>query len=267
MTFLRTLFSVCLLLVFSVALGQEKTKVKGTITDAQTGEPLPFVNVSFVGKAVGTTTDFNGKYQMDTKWGSDKIQASFMGYEVMEKSVVQGQNNTIDFALQPKQIKLEEVVIQGKGRYRNKENPAVALIQKVVDHRDQNRKEGFDHYQFDKYEKLQIDLNNITEKFMERKMFKKFEFMWQYVDTSEVNGKPYLPLYFTETKSKVYLRKTPQDKKEVVYGMKTVGFEDFMDEEGIDYFMEKIYQDIDIYDNTILLMEKQFKSPISNIAP
>ena len=263
----KFVFIALSILVSSVGYSQEKTKVKGTITDAATGEPLPFVNVAFVGKSVGTTTDFNGKYQMDTKWGSDVVQASFMGYEMMEKPVKQGENNTVDFALEPKHIKLDEVVVKGKGRYKNKENPAVALIQKVVDNREKNRKEGFDHYQYDKYEKMQLDINNITEQFMNRKAFKKFAFMWEYVDTSTVNGKPYLPLYLTETKSKVYLRKDPQAEKEITYGLKTVGFEDFMDEEGIDYFMEKIYQDIDIYDNTINIMEKQFKSPISNIAP
>ncbi len=267
MTQFRYFLFALFMLLSSVLVAQEKTKVKGVITDAQTGEPLPFVNVAFVGKNVGTTTDFNGKYQMDTKWGSDKVQASFMGYELMEKQVVQGETNTIDFALEPKQIKLDEVVVKAKGRYKNKENPAVELIQKVVDNRDKNRKEGFDYYQYDKYEKMQLDINNITEQFMNRKAFKKFAFMWEYVDTSTVNGKPYLPLYFTETKSKVYFRKEPKAEKEVTYGLKTVGFEDFMDAEGIDYFMEKIYQDIDIYDNTIMLMEKQFKSPISNIAP
>ncbi|MFT5481207.1 MAG: hypothetical protein ACI9NN_002177, partial [Bacteroidia bacterium] len=267
MTHFRYFLLTLSLLISSIILAQEKTKVKGVITDAQTGEPLPFVNVAFVGKNVGTTTDFNGKYQMDTKWGSDKIQASFMGYEMMGKAVIQGQTNTIDFALESKQIKLDEVVVKAKGRYKNKENPAVALIQKVVDNRENNRKEGFDHYQYDKYEKMQLDINNITEKFMSSKAFKKFAFMWEYVDTSTVNGKPYLPLYLTETKSKVYLRKSPKDEKEVTYGLKTVGFEEFMDAEGIDYFMEKIYQDIDIYDNTIMMMEKQFKSPISTIAP
>ena len=267
MTNFRYFLFALFILTSSVILAQEKTKVKGVITDAQSGEPLPFVNVAFVGKNVGTTTDFNGKYQMDTKWGSDKVQASFMGYEPMEKLVVQGQTNTVNFALESKQIKLDEVVVKAKGRYKNKDNPAVALIQKVVDNREQNRKEGFDHYQYDKYEKMQLDINNITEKFMNRGAFKKFAFMWEYVDTSEVNGKPYLPLYLTETKSKVYLRKNPQDEKEITYGLKTVGFEDFMDAEGIDYFMEKIYQDIDIYDNTIMMMEKQFKSPISTIAP
>lgn len=121
-------------LISSFVLAQEKTKVKGVITDAETGEPLPFVNVAFVGKNVGTTTDFNGKYQIDTKWGSDKLMASFMGYEAMEKDVVQGQNNTIDFALEPKRIKLEEVTVEAKkGRYKSKDNPAVALIKKVVE--------------------------------------------------------------------------------------------------------------------------------------
>ena len=128
----------------------------------------------------------------------------------MEKPVTQGETNTIDFALSPKQIKLEEVTVKAKkGRYKNRENPAVALIKKVVDHRDGNRKEGFEHYQYDKYEKLQLDLNNITEKFMSSAAFKKFAFMWEYVDTSEVNGKPYLPLYLTDTKSQVLLRKKP----------------------------------------------------------
>ncbi|MBL4586666.1 MAG: carboxypeptidase-like regulatory domain-containing protein [Flavobacteriales bacterium] len=149
-------FLIALLTVSSFGVfAQEKTKVKGVITDAQTGEPLPFVNVAFVGKNVGTTTDFNGKFLLDTKWGSDKIQASFMGYQLMEKPVLQGASQTINFALKSKHIKLEEVTIKAKrGRYRNKENPAVTLIKKVVAHREQNRKEGFDHYQYDKYEKV-----------------------------------------------------------------------------------------------------------------
>ncbi|MGB1318414.1 MAG: carboxypeptidase-like regulatory domain-containing protein, partial [Flavobacteriales bacterium] len=87
---LRCFFVGVIVLFFGSVLAQDATKVKGTITDAQTGQPLPFVNVAFVGKNIGTTTDFNGKYQMDTKWGSDKVVASFMGYQPMEQAVVQG---------------------------------------------------------------------------------------------------------------------------------------------------------------------------------
>lgn len=264
----KTAFFLLLLIPFSDALGQKSTRVRGKVIDAKTGEPLPFVNVSFVGKNVGTTTGFDGKYMLDTKWGSDSVQASFIGYKAQTRFVVEGDAQVIDFELEPASIELKEVTVKADGkRYRNRDNPAVALINRVVEHRDQNRKEGFDSYQFDKYEKLELDLNNITEKFRESKSLKKFSFMWDYIDTSEVNGKPYLPLYLTETKSKVYLRKSPELKREVRYGVKTVGFKDFMDEEGITYFMEKIYQDVNIYDNSINLMDKQFKSPISNIAP
>lgn len=263
----RSLFLLGLSLTPLFIFGQEKTRVKGTVTDAETGEALPFVNISFVDKNIGTTTDFNGKYALETLWGSTRLQASFLGYEVQDMPVEIGRNQTIDFKLSSKSIRIQEVTVKaGKQRYRNKENPAVALIQKVIDNRSANRKEGFEHYQFDKYEKLRLDLNNITEEFMNRKMFKKFAFMWNYVDTSEVNGKPFLPLYLTEKKTKVFLRSSPLGSKEFEYAKKSVGFEDFMDEEGIGYFLDKIYQDIDIYDNTIQLMEKDFVSPISSLA-
>jgi hypothetical protein len=245
---------------------QQNTKVKGVVIDAQTKEPLPFVNIAFVGKNIGITTDFKGKYNLDSKWASGKISASFMGYKLIEKPVEIGGNQTINFELEPKSIQVDEVTVVAKGRYKNKENPAVALIKKVIANKDKNRPTGFDYYSYDKYEKLQLDLNNITEDFMNKKAFKKFGFMWNYVDTSAINGKPYLPLYLREKKSKVYYRKNPKGQKEIQYGLKTVGFEDFMDEEGLNYFLEKIYQDIDIYENSILLMEKQFKSPVGNIA-
>lgn len=261
------LLLIGLLLPHFFTFSQEKTRVKGTVTDAETGETLPFVNISFVDKNVGTTTDFNGKYSIETLWGSPRLQASFLGYEVKEVAVEVGRNQTIDFKLESKSIRIQEVTVKaGKQRYRNKENPAVALIQKVIDNKSRNRKEGFEHYEYDKYEKLRLDLNNITEEFMNRKAFKKFSFMWNYVDTSEINGKPFLPLYLTEKKTKVFLRSSPSGSKEFEYAKKSVGFEDFMDEEGIGYFLDKIYQDIDIYDNTIQLMEKDFVSPISGLA-
>jgi hypothetical protein len=95
-----------------VVNAQDKTRVKGVVTDAVTGEPLPFVNISFVDKNIGTTTDFNGKYSIETNWGSDKLQASFLGYEAQQKSVVIGSNQTIDFKLESTSIKVQEVTVK-----------------------------------------------------------------------------------------------------------------------------------------------------------
>ena len=247
---------------------QKMTKVRGTVIDAKTKEPLPFVNIIFVGKNIGTITDYNGKYSIETQWASNKLKASFIGYESQYKNIIKEKNQVVNFQLEPNAITLDEaVVISKKKRYRNKNNPAVELIKKVVKNKNLNRKEHLDYYQYNKYEKIEFDLNNITEKFRKRKVFKNFQFIFNYVDTAEINGKPFLPIFLKETTSKVYYRKKPKKEKEYIEGVKMIGFHDYIDNEGVGFMIDNMYQDIDIYNNNITLLTNQFVSPISNIAP
>ncbi|MFI5217905.1 MAG: DUF5686 family protein [Bacteroidia bacterium] len=265
----RTITKLVLLLVLlpAITLAQQMTRIRGKITDAETKEPLPFVSVAFVGKNIGTATDFDGSFLLETQWGSGQIKVSYVGYEPQVKTVIDGKTQIINFELKAKATQLKEVVVTDKKKYRNKNNPAVDLIKKVVDNKDRNRKEGFDFYNYDKYEKVEFDLNNITEDFKNSRAMKKFQFVFNYVDTSELNGKPYLPLWFKESKSKVYYRKDPQNEKEYLLGTKQVGFEGYVDEQGLSNFIENLYQEINIYENNIDLLTNQFVSPISIIAP
>ncbi|MFK7808655.1 MAG: DUF5686 family protein [Saprospiraceae bacterium] len=245
---------------------QKLTKVKGTVIDGETKEPLPFVNVSFVGTSVGTTTDFDGKYSMSSQWASDKIQVSYVGYEDVVKPVVVGEKQTIDFVMGEGAVTLATATVKAKkGRYRKKNNPAIELIKKVIDNRDRNRISGQDFYEYDKYEKVELDINNITDKFRKRKVFNKFQFIFDHVDTSEVNGKPFLPVYIQETSSKVFYRNEPSDKREHRYGVKMSGLDDYWDNEGVAALMDVLYQDIDIYSNNINIIDIQFVSPINPI--
>ena len=50
-------------------------KIHGLVSDSLTGEPLPFVNVVFKGKNIGTTTDIDGKYIIESEWGSNYLQS------------------------------------------------------------------------------------------------------------------------------------------------------------------------------------------------
>ncbi|MCC6384207.1 MAG: DUF5686 and carboxypeptidase regulatory-like domain-containing protein [Bacteroidia bacterium] len=243
------------------------TRIKGRITDSQTNEPLPFVNINFVGKTIGTTTDFNGDYSLETMWGSNQIHISYIGYESEVRNVDLGKSQVINIKLKTKSTELKEVTIVGSRKYRNKDNPAVGLIRKVIEHKSKNRKEGFDYFSYDKYEKVEFDLNNITDKFRKSRVMKKFQFVFNYVDTSEINGKPYLPLWIKETKARVYYRKEPRNYKEHVYASKQVGFEGYVDDEGIGSYINNLYQDINIYDNNITLLTVQFNSPIATLAP
>ncbi len=259
---------VVLLLLASALHAQKMTRIKGRVIDVRTKEPLPFVNVVFEGKNLGVITDYKGAYHIETQWSSDRLQASYMGYNSQTKPVKTGKNQTINFGLRPKNIILKEVEVKAKRvRYRNKNNPAVALIRKVIKNKNLNRKEHLNYYEFDKYEKDEFDLNNITDKYKQKKSFKKFQFVFNYVDTSDINGKPFLPVFLKESRAKVYYRKTPKSKKEYILGTKMTGFHEYIDNQGVSYIIDNLYEEIDLYDNTIMLLTNPFISPISVIAP
>lgn len=252
------------MICFSLS-AQKLTKIKGIVIDAKTKEPLPFVNIAFKGANVGTTTDFDGKYYLETQWGTPTLMASFVGYNKLSKKVELGISQTINFQLSSEAIEMEEFVVKAdKKRYKNKDNPAVELIKLVIDHKNDNRKESLNFYEYDKYEKIEIDINNITEDFLNKGWLKKkFQVVIDHIDTSEINGKPYLPVFLRETASKMYYRQKPKALKEHQYGSKMTGFEGYIDDDGMSFIMDKLYQDIDIYENNINLLSNQFTSPIS----
>jgi len=261
---------ILLLLLAQVFLvqGQVFTRITGRITDAKTKEPLAFVNVKIVGKNIGTITDYNGYYKIETQWASNQIEASFVGYKKTTKTITSNKHQTIDIQLESVNYELKEVTIAAKKvKYRNKNNPAVELIEKVIQNKEQNRPEMFDYYEYKKYEKLEFDLNNITEEYKKKRAFKKFQFVFSMVDTSTMNSKPFLPVFLQETASDVIYKKESNDKKEIVNGSQMIQFHDFIDNNGVSQLTDNMYQKVDIYDDHIMLLTNQFVSPISPLAP
>ncbi len=247
---------------------QKMTIVKGTVIDADTKEPLLLVNISFVGTSIGTTSDLDGSYVLESKWASDSIQISYLGYETQTFPVVVGTRQELNVALSSSSIRIATVEVKGKkGRYRRKDNPAVELMRNVIDHKNDNRLEAADYYEYDKYEKIQFDFNNFDpEKLSKKKVLKKFKFMLDYVDTSDLNGKPYLPFFIQESASKVYYQKDPENKKEYRNGVKVTGMEEYIDNEDLTTMTEVLYQKINIYDDNIRLLDLPFMSPLSPLA-
>ncbi len=265
------LINITILMLFLVATpvyAQKMTRISGKVIDAKTKELLPFVNIVFKGKNIGTITDYQGYYSIETQWASNILAASYLGYYIQIKDVVFGKKQIINFELESNTIRLDEVEIVSKRiRYKNKNNPAVELIKKVIKNKKLNRKEHLDFYEYDKYEKMEFDINNITEKFRKKKAFKKFQFVFNYVDTADLNGKPYLPVYIQEKSSKIYYRKTPKDQKEYIFGTKMIGFHDYIDNEGVNYMIDNLYQEVDLYNDDITLLTNQFISPLSSMSP
>ncbi len=230
------------------------TKVTGHVYDPLTNEPIPFASVVFKKTTIGTNTDINGNFTLETINDVDSISATFIGYIPATLRVKKGKLQEINFALRVNKYDLPEVkVIAG-------ENPADIIMRHVRDNKDKNTKTRVDAYQYEAYNKLEMDINNISEKFKNRKLFKPFKFIFDNLDSNETNKKPFLPVFISESISDVYYKKSPEKKKEVIKAVKASGIEN----SSIQQFLGDFYQNINIYDNSIYLFGKGFESPLAD---
>ena len=245
-----------LLLCSDLPAFAQKTIVSGTVTDAVTKEPLPFSPVMFVNTKSGDQTDLDGRYKIDTYYSSDSLRIMVVGYVTQTVKVKQGVTSVIDFAMLPSTNETIEVTI----RPDDGPNPAIALMKKVLRNKKINNREKLDAYEYEAYNKVEFDLNNISEKFQKRKIFKPFEFVFEGVDTTQ--EKPYLPIFMTESLSDYYFKRNPKLSKEIVKATKVSGVEN----ESINQFLGDMYQNVNVYDNELVIFGKSFTSPISAYA-
>lgn len=252
----------------SVQIFAQTTTIRGAVTDAKTGEGIPFVNVFFDGTTIGKTTDFNGQYFIETNEKISRLRFTNLGYKNELKDILYGQSQILSVKMTLEAKVLKEVKVSGeKKRYRNKDNPAVELIRLVIDHKKDNRKEQISAYQYEKYEKVQFALSNISEKFMKKKYLKQFQFIFDNLDSNQMPGKVILPMYLKETLSDYYYRKDPKEVKEIIKGSRKVDFDELINNDGMGTFVAYLYQDVDIYDNTVPILTNAFISPISDNGP
>jgi hypothetical protein len=248
--------SLILILAAGVQLksgAQEITKIMGLVRDAQTGDTLPFVSIYFKDTQIGATTGFDGRFSLESRKATDTLVASYVGYRPASIPVKLNQFQTVDIQLQPEKYELEGVVIHPR------ENPAEILLKKIIDHRPDNDPDKVESYQCEAYTKMQFDVNNLGEKYMNRKVLEPFKFVFEQMDTSVVNGKVYLPVMISETFSDLYFRKNPRDRKEIIRASQISG----IDNASMSQFVGNLVQDVKIYDNFISLFQKNFVSPVA----
>ena len=250
-----------ILLVFALLaypLFSQETVVRGKITDAASGDPIPYVNVVFKGTSIGATTDFDGNYLIRTTSPTDSLIASYIGYKRRVKPVVKETSQTINFQLDEESTRLREVVVVAG------ENPAFAILRKVVKNKSVNDKRSLTAYEYDTYSKIEIDVDNITDKFKQNKIVSK---VTQVLDSIEQiageDGKPVLPIFISESVSRYYYRSTPDLKFENIKETKIsgVGFEDGS---LTGQLIGASFQEYNFYRNWLNILEKDFVSPISD---
>jgi len=259
-------------LILAVPLWANDTiRITGKVMNADNNEAIPFASIYAIDtdKEVGTFTDENGEYSLEVPNTITKIKISSVGFQSEEYPVNKDPNQLIRVMLFPANT-IEEIVVKAPKRikYSNKNNPAVELIRNVVAHRDQNRLTGQKYAEYNQYEKISLGLSNLDSKFKNRKIFKKYQFLFQPDDSTTTENTFLLPAYMEEKFSKIYFRKDPNAKKQYVLAEKKAEFDpNFVDNDGLSKYFNRLYDEVEIYDNNITILTNQFLSPIANSAP
>lgn len=166
-------------------------------------------------------------------------------------------------------VNLDEVIVKpGKEHYSKKNNPAVDFVSRIRENADLGDPMRKDNYNFERYECITLAINNITDTIGGGNgLMKKFSFLNEYVDTSEVTGRPILPISIKEKVSQIYNRKTPSATREYITGLCRKGVDDIINQDAIQSILEDFFRDVDLYNNDITLLTNRFVSPLSKIGP
>lgn len=161
-----TIYALFLLSLF-VSISAS-AQIKGVITDSLTNEPLMYITVQYEGKGVGGISNANGEYQVETRKGWDELTFSAVGY-ITKKVKLKPGTRVLNVKLQSDDIMLSEVVVKPKKeKYSRKNNPAVEFMKKVIENKKALKLEENDYYQYQKYEKMKMSLNDVTPDKMEK---------------------------------------------------------------------------------------------------
>jgi len=263
MTRLKAIF--ILLLIATLKVGAQQ--ITGVVTDDATGDNIPAVSIRYKGQDRSYVSNVDGTFAI-TRHNGRYVTFSAVGYHSLRILISDNTPQQMRITLKADTKNLSGVTVKAKkGKYRRKENPAVALMRRVIAAKKRTDIANHDFYQYNKYQKMTVAINDITAKDLESKRFTKSKWMLNQVESCVYNNKMILPLLVDETLSKHIYRKDPHTEKTIIEGQKTEGVNQFLQSgELIGTVMKDVFSNIDIYDDQIRLLQTRFTSPIGKDA-
>lgn len=258
--------SFLLFLLLGCCISVSAQNIQGVVTDSLTNEPIPYLSVFYEGKGVGSITDNDGNYKVETRKGWNKLTFSAVGYVTKVVNIIPGVTKNLNVRMRPDDIMLDEVVVKPKReKYSRKNNPAVELMKKVIAYKKNNKLSENDYYQYNKYQKITMSLNDVTPEMLEKGMYKKMPFLKDQIELCEETNKFILPISVDETASQKIYRKHPKSEKTIIKGMSSTGVNElFATGDMLSTVLKDVFTDVNIYDNDIRLLQYPFISPISS---
>ena len=263
------LFLLVLLAPMAATAQNPTTAVQGRVRDAETNEPMPFVQIVFEGTTIGAETDMDGKFSISNEQGYITVVFRMMGYEPQKLKLQRGKTKkrvTVKMVPRGKTLQAVEITAtKGKNKYSRKNNPAVELVKKVIAQKEKNRIENADQWRRDVYERLSMSLDDFNPDFEGKRLWRKLNFLEKYIDETEFDATPILIVSMREALAEESYRKSPSQRRRLITGKRMEGLDEILTDEGIDENIRVMFTPVDIYDGDIELMLNHFTSPLSPV--
>jgi hypothetical protein len=252
---IRKIFLCIFFLIPACCLFAQKKKISGSVRDAHSDEPIPFASVYFKGTTTGQLTDSAGTFSFVLdKWPSDTLEITCVGYKAFHFPIDSSKAGL------PTMIFLDPGTFNEGVRVRIKIDKGLLLWRKIVKNKDRNDRYHFDNFSYEIYNKLEVDLRHLNFKGLSklRPLRAVTDLINSNIDSTEMP--PVLPAYLTEAISDYYYERKPLKRREVIRAANTNGIKN----ESFVKFLGGMDQNVNVYDNFIPVMDKQFVSPASD---
>ena len=246
---------------------QTEGVLTGIVTDAATGDTIYYPSVSYKGHHIAISGTAKGEYAIVRKEGL-VLTFSAVGYAPVQVVVKSSTPKTLNIKLKSDTRQLAEVVVrQKRGKYSRKDNPAVELMRRVIAAKKRTRLENHDFFQYTKYQKITLAMNDITPTQIDSGFIGKRRWMLDQVEHCPYNNKLILPVSVDETVTQHIYRKQPKTERDIIKGQSSTGINQLIQTGDImDIMLKDVFTDVNIYDNDVRLLRHHFTSPIGNSA-
>lgn len=257
-----------LLLFFAFALIADAQNIRCYVIDSRTGDSIAYANAIYRDLKIGASGDASGQFTI-ARHNGRTLEVMAVGYKPRKIKINEKTPDVLDITLNNDSKQLEGVVVKAKRRrkYSRKDNPAVELMKRVIAAKKETNLENHDYYQYDKYQKVTMAINNLTPEEIEKGMFRNAPWLKEQIEECPYNNKLILPFSVDETVTQHVYRKSPKNEKDIIKGQTTKGISQLIQTGGaLNTVVKDIFKDIDLYDDQIELLQKRFPSPIGSTA-
>ena len=243
----------CIFLMLAVSLFAQNTTISGRIVTLNDEEAMPYVTLMFENTTVGTISDVNGSFRIETDIFVKNLIISSVGYIPQKISLDTILGKNIIIRMEEEVFSLDEITVRPDDSY------VRSILKKISGHKKLNDTYYFPDWSCKLYSKIEIDLKNVKTPHLNSKIMNQIDFVYNYIDTLENSDRTFLPVFITETSSD-FFHYADGTETEYINATKISGVHTNM----ITEFTGKLYTDVNPYNNFFHFQNVDLISPLND---